>query len=57
LPTPLETTEIETQTEIPAAEETIVQIEGVIPTYFPSPLETIDIETQTDSPTTKEIVF
>ena len=39
---PLETIEIETQTKIPAAEETTIQTERVIPTDFPTPSETID---------------
>jgi hypothetical protein len=54
---PLETHEMETQIEIPAAEETTAQPEEVIPTYFPAPLEKIDEETQTNAPTTKEIIF
>jgi hypothetical protein len=53
----LEATELETQTEIPTIEETIVQTEGVLPTDFPTPLEKIEIGTQTDAPSTKEIFF
>jgi hypothetical protein len=50
---PLETTEIETQIDIPTAEETTLQTEGVFPIDFPTPLESIDIETQVYAPTKK----
>jgi hypothetical protein len=50
----LEIAEIETQTEIPVTEETLVQTEGVFPIDLPSPLETIEIGTQKDAPTTIE---
>jgi hypothetical protein len=53
----LETTEIETQTEIPTTKETIVQTEGVLPIYVPPPLEEVKLGTQKDAPTTKENVF
>jgi hypothetical protein len=53
---PLASVEIETQTEVPTIEETIVQTEGIFPTDFPAPLETIEKETQIDAPATEEEV-